>query len=131
MTTTAQPLITNLLQKFEAGDPGLMQLIAADIDFAIDHYQDEADTSWQRARDIEGFGAVLTRLGSDIFPQGTKILGLETQALGGGWHHTRFEQEFFYGLRGCMVRSETFILSHEDGGKLDFFREVVTKTHEV
>lgn len=131
MTTETQPLIDTLLRKFAAGDPGLMGLIASDIDFAIEHYRDDADTSWQRAHGIEGFGAVLTRLGSDIFPQGTRIITLESRALGDGWHHTRFEQEFFYGLRGCMVRSVTFILSHEAGGKLDFFREVVTDTREV
>ena len=49
MTTT--PLATHpidqVLMAFAQGDvPTLLNVIADDVDFRIDHYRDDADTSW-------------------------------------------------------------------------------------
>ena len=131
-TAETQPqIIDQVLRLFEAGDAAIMSHIAADIDFRIDHYKDETDVSWQRAQGIAEFGALLQRLGTEVFPQGTRILGLQTTALCDGWAVTRFEQEFFYALRGHRVHSVTYITSHQTEGKMDFFREVVTTVDDI
>ncbi|UWQ30895.1 hypothetical protein K3557_04015 [Leisingera sp. M523] len=128
---TTDPVIAQVLKHFEAGDPAIMGLIAADIDFRIDHYKDDADIAWQSATDIEGFAQVLTRLGQEVFPQGTQILAADTQDLGNGWFLTRFEQRFFYARSAAMAESVTFITTHQEDGKMDFFREVVTTVTEI
>ena len=120
------PVIDQVLRLFEAADPAILGLLAEDIDFRIDHYKDEADTSWQQANGVSELGGLLARLGTEVFPKGTRILDLSTTPLGNGWAMTCFEQEFFYGVRDGMVRSLTYIISHEEAGKLDFFRETVT-----
>jgi len=130
-TPESTPVINQVLHLFETGSPEIMAQVAPDIDFRIDHYRDETDVSWQSAKDIEGFGAVLTRLATDVFPSGTKILGVETQALGNNWFSTRFEQKFFYAQRGRMVESVTYITTHETDGKMDFFREIVTTITDI
>ena len=52
--TTNPPLIfpiDRVLAAFEQQDvPTLLATIADDVDFRIDHYRDDADTSWQIAR---------------------------------------------------------------------------------
>lgn len=118
--------ITALLQKFVAADPAMFDLIAPDIDFRIDHYRDEADTAWQAARTLPELIGVVQRLGQEIFPKGTRALGIDSYALGNGWYLTNFHQRFFYGLDQREVTSLTHILSHENAGKVDFFREIVT-----
>lgn len=118
--------ITTLLQKFAAADPTMFDLIAADIDFRIDHYRDDADTGWQVARSLPELAAVIGRLGQEIFPRGTRALGIDSHALGNGWYLTNFHQRFFYGLQQREVSSLTHILSHESDGKVDYFRETVT-----
>ncbi|MFV1496917.1 hypothetical protein VWY34_17940 [Phaeobacter sp. JH20_02] len=127
------PEIEQLLRLFEAGDPALMGFIAPDIDFRIDHYRDSdgVDVSWQQATDIEGFGVILSRLGPEVFPQGTKIVDLTSQDLGDGWYNTRFQQRYHYAVRDRMVESVTFILSHQKDGKIDYFRETVTTVTDL
>ncbi|WP_206601090.1 hypothetical protein [Pseudophaeobacter leonis] len=100
--------------------------VADDIDFRIDHFKDELDTSWQTAGSLNALLDVLDRLGKEVFPKGTQALGIDTFSLGGGWHLTQFNQQFFYGLRQCEVTSLTHIMSHETDGKVDYFRETVT-----
>lgn len=119
-------VIGQVLAKFASGDPALLELIAEDIDFRIDHYRDEAETSWQQAQSREALVVVLGRLGVEVFPQGTEALGIDSFALGDGWHLTCFNQRFFYGLRQKTVTSMTYILSHEVDDRLDYFRESVT-----
>ncbi|MFS4580594.1 hypothetical protein [Phaeobacter sp. C3_T13_0] len=132
-SASKQPIIEQLLRLFEAGDPALMGFIAPDIDFRIDHYRDGdgADVSWQQASDIEGFGVILSRLGPEVFPQGTKIIDLRTQDLGDGWCNTRFCQRYHYAVRDRMVESLTFILSHQNNGQIDYFRETVTTVTDI
>ena len=120
------PIIDRVLTLFEAGDQSILQYIAPNIDFRIDHFQDSADVSWQIASDLDGFTKVLTRLAEDVFPAGTKIIDLTTTDLGMGWAFTRFEQRFFYAVQKREVQSVTYITSHETDGKMDFFRETVT-----
>ncbi len=117
--------IHQLLNKFEQGDMTLLDLIADNIDFRIDHYQDDADTEWQQCLTKSDFVTVLTRLSSDIFPKGTTINHLESEALGDGWFITSFSQSFYYGLVNKQVDSQTYIVSHEINGKVDYFRENV------
>ena len=119
-------VIHQLLNHFEQGDMALLALIADDIDFRIDHYKDEADTSWQQCQNKEGCINVLTRLNSEIFPKGTVFTGLTSEALGDGWHLTTLDQSFWYGLIEKEVTSKTFIISHELDGQVDYFRESVT-----
>lgn len=119
-------VIHQLLNHFEKGDMALLELIADDIDFRIDHYKDEADTSWQQCQNKEEFISVLTRLSSEIFPKGTLITALASESLGDGWYLTTFGQSFWYGLIEKDVTSETFIISHELDGQVDYFRESVT-----
>ena len=119
-------VIHQLLNHFEKGDMALLELIADDIDFRIDHYKDEADTSWQQCQNKEEFINVLTRLSSEIFPKGTLITALASESLGDGWYLTTFGQSFWYGLIEKDVTSKTFIISHELDGQVDYFRESVT-----
>ncbi|MCO6186587.1 hypothetical protein [Rhizobium sp. L1K21] len=118
--------IGQVLTRFAAGDPSLFELISSDIDFRIDHFRDEADTSWQQAKSREGLMAVVGRLGQEVFPKGTEALGIDSVVLGDGWHLTCFNQRFFYGERQRDVTSLTYIISHETNGMLDYFRETVT-----
>ena len=121
LTKTAETTIGQVLSRFAAGDPSLFELIADDVDFRIDHFRDEADTSWQLANSREALMGVMVQLSQDVFPKGTEALGIDVFALGDGWHLTRFNQRFFYGERQRDVTSVTFIISHETDGMLDFF----------
>ena len=125
----------NSTQQFEA-DPVLSAiavayknpdyaLIADDVDFRIDHYRDDADVAWQQAQGKAGVLAVLQRLATEIFPQGTRILRAHSQALGDNWVLTQFHQRFHYGLQQREVESQTWIVSHARDGLLDYFRETV------
>ena len=129
MTTT--PLATHpidqVLMAFAQGDvPTLLNMIADDVDFRIDHYRDDADTSWQVARSKAELLAVLQRLGAEVFPRGTAIVRTHSQDLGNGWVLTQFHQRFFYAVQQRDVESVTWITSHSQGGQLDYFRETVT-----
>ena len=129
MTTT--PLATHpidqVLMAFAQGDvPTLLNVIADDVDFRIDHYRDDADTSWQVARGKAELLAVLQRLGAEVFPRGTAIVRTHSQDLGNGWVLTQFHQRFFYAVQQRDVESVTWITSHSQGGQLDYFRETVT-----
>ncbi len=132
MTNTAKPTLAQdtaigqLLRKFTQGDSTMFDHVAPDIDFRIDHFHDEADTSWQTAQSLNALISVVGRLGQEVFPKGTIALGIDTQDLGDGWCLTRFNQRFFYGIRQADVTSLTYIMSHETEGKVDFFRETVT-----
>lgn len=119
-------VIGQVLTKFAAGDTSLFELIAEDIDFRIDHFRDEIDTSWQQAVTRDGLTQVIGRLGQEVFPKGTEALAIDCFALGGGWHLTCFNQRFFYGVRQKDVTSLTYIVSHETDGQVDYFRENVT-----
>jgi hypothetical protein len=119
-------VIHQLLNRFERGDMKLLELIADNIDFRIDHYKDDADTSWQQCQNKEQFINVLTQLGVDVFPKGTMITGLTSLELSDGWYLTTFDQSFWYGLAEKDVTSRTYIISHECDGQLDYFRENVT-----
>ncbi|EBA16622.1 hypothetical protein RSK20926_02419 [Roseobacter sp. SK209-2-6] len=129
MTTAIEALI----QKFVAGDPGLFDLMAPDIDFRIDHFRDEeTDISWQAGKGLKAMQVILTRLAGEVFPKGTEALSINTEALPQeGWMLTTFEQRFYYGVRGCNCTSVTLILSHESEGKVDYFRETVTKVVDL
>ncbi|CAM4087238.1 hypothetical protein [Pseudoalteromonas ostreae] len=118
--------IHKLLNLFEKEDMALLDLIADDINLRIDHYKDDTDIDWQQCCDKAGFITVLTRLGTDIFPKGTHIMGLESQALGNDWYITIFDQLFWYGEEEQHVKSRTYIVSHEQAGKVDYFRETVS-----
>ena len=84
--TTNPPLtfpIDRVLTAFEQQDvPTLLATIADDVDFRIDHYRDDADTSWQIARNKAEAMTVVQRLGVEVFPRGTKILHTHSQPLG-------------------------------------------------
>lgn len=136
MTTRQVPqdaglAIQNILSKFETGDASIFSHFADDIDFCIEHYRDDTDVAWQVAKNVQQLGALMGRLGSEVFPQGTKVLGRDTTELGDGWYMTRFEQRFFYAVRQNMVESRTYIISHEIDGKLDYFRETVTTVTDI
>jgi len=123
----AEPIaIHRILDMFEKGSAGLLQEMAEDLDFRIDHYRDDLDVSWQLASSLPELASVLQRLAREVFTRGTRIAGLESIALGEGWYLTRFHQVFYYERRKRDCESVTFILSHERNGKLDFFRETVT-----
>ena len=129
MTTT--PLATHpidqVLMAFAQGDvPTLLNVIADDVDFRIDHYRDDADTSWQVARSKGELLAVLQRLATEVFPRGTAIVRTHSQDLGNDWVLTQFHQRFFYAVQQRDVESVTWITSHSQGGQLDYFRETVT-----
>lgn len=132
MLSRAEPLLIHLLlNKFEIGDMSLLELISDNIDFRIDHYADDADIDWQACDSKVDFIALLRRLTSDIFPQGTKIVHISSTSLENGWHLTTFEQQFFYGVKQAEVFSRTFIISHETNGKIDYFRENVIEVKEL
>ncbi|MFT7372049.1 MAG: hypothetical protein ACI9T9_000730 [Oleiphilaceae bacterium] len=118
--------IHQLLNRFEKGDMSLLELIADDINLRIDHYKDEADTKWQQCENKTGFITVLTRLGAEIFPQGTVINNLSSESLGNGWYITTLDQTFWYGLARKKVQSLTYIVSHELNEQIDYFRENVS-----
>ncbi|ODS65419.1 MAG: hypothetical protein ABS37_08035 [Acidovorax sp. SCN 65-108] len=119
--------IDRVLAAFEKGDvPTLLGSVADDLDFRIDHYRDDADTSWQVARNQADLLTVLQRLGTEIFPQGTQIVHTHSQPLGDDWVMTQLSQRFFYGVQKREVESLTWILSHSQNGQLDYFRETVT-----
>ena len=121
------PPIDKMLRAFEQGDlEKLDSLVCGDLDLRIDHYRDdEADVDWQHSSDRAGFHTLLGRLASDVFPKGTKILGLETQELGDGWTLSKFTQQFYYQVRQREVHSQTWILAHQSDGRVDYFRETV------
>jgi hypothetical protein len=133
MLTREEPLLIHqLLNKFELGDLSLLDLISNKIDFRIDHYDDDdADTQWQKCSNKEEFVTVLQRLTTDVFPRGTKIINIYSNALKDGWYMTTFEQQFFYAIRGVEIFSRTFIISHELDGKIDYFRENVTEMENI
>ena len=119
--------IDRVLAAFEKGDvPTLLGSVADDLDFRIDHYRDDADTSWQVARNKADLLAVVQRLGTEIFPRGTKIVHTHSQPLGNDWVITQFHQRFFYAVQQREVESLTWIVSHSQNGQLDYFRETVT-----
>ncbi|CAH9067431.1 hypothetical protein PSECIP111951_03792 [Pseudoalteromonas holothuriae] len=118
--------IHQLLNRFEQGDMTLLEFIAEDIDLRIDHYKDDADTCWQQCKNKADFITLLTRLGQDIFPKGTTIKSLNSHPLGPGWYCTTFCQSFWYGLAQKDVDSQTYIISHESNGQIDYFREHVS-----
>lgn len=124
-------VIGQVLAKFAVGDLSLFELIADDIDFRIDHFRDEADTEWQKADTRDALMSLVGRLGEEIFPKGTEASGIDSFELGKGWYLTRFNQRFFYGLRQKNVTSLTYIVSHEEKGVLDYFRENVTNIVDV
>ena len=129
MTTT--PLATHpidqVLMAFAQGDvPTLLNVIADDVDFRIDHYRDDADTNWQVARSKAELLTVLQRLATEVFPRGTAIVRTHSQDLGNGWVLTQFHQRFFYAVQQRDVESVTWITSHSQGVQLDYFRETVT-----
>lgn len=118
--------IHRVLNLFEAGDMTLLKFLANDIDLRIDHYKDNADTSWQSCGNKDEFITVLIRLGKEVFPKGTHVTSLTSEALGDGWFITTFDQSFWYGIEGRDVDSRTYIVSHELNGQVDYFRENVT-----
>lgn len=126
VTKIENTVIGQVIAKFVAGDPAMFDLIADDIDFRIDHFRDEIDTSWQQASSREALVDLVGRLGKEVFPRGTRPLGVSGIELGEGWCVTSFHQQFFYGVRQKEVKSLTYILSHEADGLLDYFRETVT-----
>ena len=119
-------VIGQVITKFIAGDPSMFEMMAEDIDFRIDHFRDETDINWQQAKGREALATLVGRLGAEVFPQGTRALSVTGAELGDGWYLTSFHQQFFYGVRQEEVKSQTYILSHEADGLLDYFRETVT-----
>ena len=124
-------VIGQVIAKFVAGDPTMFALIAEDIDFRIDHFRDETDINWQQAKGREALVTLVGRLGKEVFPKGTRALSVSGTELGDGWYLTSFHQQFFYGVRQEEVKSQTYILSHEADGLLDYFRETVTNVVEI
>lgn len=124
-------VIGQVLEKSAAGDPALFEWIAEDIDFRIDHFRDDADTSWQRAPTPEAQISPVGRLGAEMFPIGTEALGIDCCALGDGRHLTCFNHRFFYGKQQKTVTRLTYIVSHEDNGSFDYFRDAVTNIVEA
>ncbi|MDP3652983.1 MAG: hypothetical protein Q8R67_14995 [Rhodoferax sp.] len=119
--------IDQVLGAFAQGDvPTLLSHIADDVDFRIDHYRDQADTSWQNAQDKSALLVVLQRLAQEVFPRGTQILHTHSQPLGNDWVLTQFHQRFFYAVQAREVESLTWIVSHSQNGQMDYFRESVT-----
>jgi len=131
LPSTEPIAIHRILHLFEQGSPELLALMAEDLDFRIDHYRDETDAFWQVASNLQEMMTVLQRLSREVFTKGTRIVGLDSAALGDGWFLTRFHQVFHYELRQRECESVTFILSHEASGKLDYFRETVTNVVET
>ncbi len=109
----------------------LLDLISDNIDFCIDHYADDTDISWKKCEKKEDFITILTRLTDEVFPQGTKIVNILSNALKSGWYMTIFEQQFFYGVKEAEVFSRTFIIYNEVDGNIDYFREHVTEMENI
>ncbi|OGB21534.1 MAG: hypothetical protein A3I66_00160 [Burkholderiales bacterium RIFCSPLOWO2_02_FULL_57_36] len=119
--------IDTILRAFEQGDIAtLVNHIDDNIDFRIDHYQDATDVNWQKAANKTELLALLQRLGTEVFPKGTKMIEVSSTHLGGHWVITKLHQQFYYGVQAQMVDSETWIVSHSKAGKCDYFRETVT-----
>lgn len=126
MTQAETKTIDTILRAFEKGDVAtLLDHIDDNIDFRIDHYRDEADVSWQKAAGRGELLALLQRLGTEIFPKGTRMLAVSSNPLGGGWVLTKLQQQFYYGVQQQNVDSATWIISHSKDGKCDYFRETV------
>lgn len=124
--------IDAVLSAFAGGDvENLLRHIDDQIDFRIDHYQDEADISWQKAADKAGLIQVLQRLAAEVFPQGTRILSTSSTPLGNDWVITKLHQQFYYGVQDQEVDSLTWIVSHSEEGRVDYFRETVTNVVPV
>lgn len=121
-----QPAIKTLIQMFELGSPDLLDYVAADIDLRIEHYRDDVDVSWQYASNLQELMELLGRLVAEVFPQGTKIVSLDSRPLGGGWYQTKYVQRFWYPVQGQEVVGNSLFISHESQGRVDFLREVVT-----
>lgn len=117
--------IHNVINAFEKMDMGLFEYIAEDVDLAIDHYKDDADTKWQQCQSKQEMAGLLGRLAQDVFPKGTHVLALSSQALGDGWYITTFSQQFWYGILSKEVIGKSLIVSHELDGQVDYFRETV------
>ena len=128
--TTNPPLIfpiDRVLAAFEQQDvPTLLATIADDVDPHHEPDHDDADTSWQIARNKAEAMAVVQRLGVEVFPRGTKILRTHSQPLGDDWVLTHFHQRFFYAVQQREVESVTWITTHSRDGQVDYFRETVT-----
>ncbi len=125
-TTSTQSLaIHKLMKAFEAKSPQLFSYVSDDIDLRIDHYDDMTDVAWQSCTSSLELQGLLGRLMHDVFPEGTRIDVLKSQALGAGWTLTLLEQTFWYAVTECTVRGKSYITSHEQEGKVDFFREIV------
>jgi hypothetical protein len=131
ITQQAEPAIDRVLKKFAVGDPTLFEDMADSIDFRIDHYRDELDVSWQVASNKAEMAELLQRLAVEVFPKGTQALDISTRALGDDWYLTHFEQRYFYAVRQRMVESVTHIISHQQDGRMDFFRETVTNVVNI
>jgi len=121
----SQPAISKLLTAFAAGDPALFTYLDDKIDLRIEHYDDPTDVSWQQAQGLAELGELLGRLGTDVFPQGTRILGLECRQLGDGWYHTEYVQRFWYPVQGQEVIGRSVFISHELNDQVDYLREIV------
>lgn len=123
---TAVHPIDIVLQAFAQGDADtLLRHIDDKIDFRIDHYQDDTDVSWQRAESKQELVQLLQRLGTEVFPKGTRIVSTSSTPLGGDWVITQLRQQFYYGVQERMVDSQTWIVSHSSQGRCDYFREIV------
>ena len=118
--------IHEIINKFEQGDLSLVNHFSNNINLAIEHYDNDADVSWQRCESKEGLMAVLEQLIQDVFPQGTQLIKLESQALCQNWYATSLTQKFWYGVQEQIVVGTSMIISHvNDQGQVDYFREVV------
>lgn len=131
LTGATDTAIGQLLHKFVQADASMVAHIADDINFRIEHFKDDLDTSWQAADSLPALLGVLGRLDQEVFPKGTLALGIETFSIGDDWFLTRFNQQFYYGMRKCEVTSLTHIISHETDGKVDYFRETVTNVTNI
>lgn len=123
--------IHQLMNKFEKGDMTLLESVSDSIDLSIEHYQDETDVSWQVCTNKEGFMGLLGRLGKEVFPKGTKITNLCSQDMGSGWYSTQLSQTFWYGVMENKVEGRSLIISHEEGGVVDYFREIVMSVEPI
>lgn len=131
LNRSSEIAIHKVMNAFEKMDMTLFDHISDQIDLSIDHYQDEEDTQWQQCQSKDQMAVLLGRLAQDIFPKGTRILELQSQDLGDGWYLTKFSQQFWYGVSSSEVIGKSLILSHEVGGKVDYFRETVQAVIDV
>lgn len=133
MISRNEPItIHKIMNKFETDDFTLLDHFSENIDLVIEHYNDDTDVSWQRCESKQGLTAVLQQLVQDVFPKGTKILGLESITIGDGWFISNFSQQFWYGVQEQTVVGSSVIISHEnEAGQVDYFREVVQSVNPV